>query len=284
MRIRPRLLMILPLLVCGPALADEEKYTFHEALKPGDVVVAEIAIEDHENVTTTQEGKSEVDSSVTRHAWKLEETILAVKAGSSTRTRIKVAAGSVDAARASADADETVTPCPYVREDVIVERHLDDAITDDFTGEAGPDDTNDLHDVLNPDQNWFPDKPVAVGDSWDISAKIAKQYNLEKGDTTKFDCRLDWVKTIDGRRTAQVSSTGRILQHSGGRVELSTEQQTTMLIGVADGLILQFDQTSKVKYSTPADEPVRMTRTSQTTYHSTAKNKPPEDGAPVGKP
>ena len=283
MHIRTVLLLALALLTCAPALAEEEKYSFHESLKPGDVIAGELVIDDHENVTTTQDGKSDVDNSATVKHWKFEETILSAKDGSSVKTRVKIADGSTDAIKETANADEKVTPCPFIQEDVIIVRHLDEAVTDDFSGKAGPDDIEDLHDLLNPDQDFFPEKPVAVGESWDVSDKVAKHASLEKGDTCKVECRLDWVKEIDGRKLAQITGTSKFVQHLSGRVEQASDEQITLLVDVAEGMIIKCDETVKVKYSTPADEAVRETGTSLTTYHVTAKKKTPDAAAPDAK-
>jgi len=284
MRIRTGVLFAFPLLIGAAAFADEETFSFHESLKPGDAITGEVTIEDHEAVTTTEKGKISLDSSVTRHAWKLEETVLAVKDGSSTKMRVQIGEGSVDAARIPAEGDETVTPCPFIGRNVIVERHLDDAVTDDFSGKASPDDTETLHSILNPDQDFFPDKPVSIGETWDVSDKVRNHSYLEKGDTLKFDCRLDWVKSIDGRKTAQLTCAGEIVQHLSGRVQQVTEQRTTFLVDVAQSIVVQCDETAKVKYSTPGDEPVQVTGSSQTTFHSTAKKKVAVAGAPETKP
>ena len=284
MRIQTALLLALLLLICAPAQADEEKFSFHESLKPGDVIAGELTIDDHEDVTTTQDGKSDVDSSATRKEWKFEETVLAAKDGSSIKNRVKIADGSTDAMRETANADEIVTPCPFIHEDVIIVGHEDEAVTDDFSGKAGPDDIEDIHDVLNPDQDFFPEKPVFVGESWDPSDKVAKHAGLEKGDTCKVDCRLDWVKELDGRKMAQITGSAEIVQHESGRVEQATDEQITLLVDLTEGMIVKCDETAKVKYTTPADEPVRETGTSQTTYHITAKKKTPQANAPNEKP
>ncbi len=285
MRIGFGLLVAFPLLLhCAPALGDEEtdqeKYSFHESLKPGDIIVGQVTIEDHQSVTTTENGRSSLDSSVTRHAWKLEETVLGVKDGSSIKMRVRIADGSVDAARIPAEGEETVTPCPFITEDVIIARHLDDAVTDDFTGTAGADDTDYLHSLLNPDQDFFPDKPVAVGESWDVSEKVKKHSDLQKGDSIKFECRLDWAREIDGRKTAQLTCKGEMVQQLAGRVEQKTQQQTTFLVDVAQGMIVKCDETAKVTYTTPGDEPVQVTGGSQTTFHSISKKKTPEAAQP----
>ena len=48
-------------------------------------------------------------------------------------------------------------------------RLADDSFTNDFKGDASTGDVSMLNDFLSPDEDFYPDKPVAIGEVWDDS-------------------------------------------------------------------------------------------------------------------
>jgi len=264
---RLSLLGIVLTVTCASALADET-YTFHESLKPGDKIACEVSSDDHEKTTTTTKDQPpDKQDLVTRQSLKYEETIIAAKDGSATRLNCKVSAGS-DSTK-TADMPETVTPSPYVGQDVILQRHPDEAVTDDFNGKADPMDSDLLRSVLNPDQDFFPDKPVAVGDTWDVTDKVKKHSDFEKGDKVKIICRLDWVKSVEGKRMAQIVATQDSESRSADQQVTKSHMESILLVDVAAGMIVKIDMTQQSTYSAP-DAPVQMTGSGEVTFHGTA--------------
>jgi len=265
-RFIPALLVIL-LLCASASAADNEtdKFTLHENLHEGQVVSYSMTYDDVVKFTTTAGGKSTVTDTENGQNWKVTETVLSVQDGSARRARADVDKDSTDTSR-TGNAKTITTTCPFAGKSIILTRDSDDYLSNNFPGDASSDDVNQLNDFLIPDAVFYPDQPVAVGEVWDSSKKWLPYIN--SGDRISSQCRLDWVRTIDGRQMGQISNVEAMIEHEDGNVEEDVQFTSTMLVDIAAGTIVQCDGSGSSTYSTPATEPSQKTGGTHFTFHS----------------
>lgn len=264
---RAGFVLIIAAAICGRAVA-AEKVVIHENLKVDQKVSFALTQDYHSKTTTTVSGKPpEVSDMQTRQSWKITMTLLGVKDGSATQARVDVDPASVDASKNGADEEQKTTPA-FAGKTVTLTRQPDDSVASDFTGDASPDDVETIKGFLNPDQDFYPDHPVAVGDTWEISDKLGKHSELGPKDRLLADCRLDWVKTIDGKSMAQISCSCATIRHEEGNVEEDVESQSTLTVDIPAGMVVKCDQTGTSKYSTPAGEPAQVTGGTTFSFHT----------------
>ncbi len=261
------ILALLATLTIIRSAAADDKYTFRENLHVNQMVPYAMTYDCKIKSTATTGGKQTSIDSETRQIWKVTLTILAEENGSATRARADVGAESVDTFRITGQSEEKI-PCPFAGRSIILTRHSDETITNDFQGKASGDDLDMLNNFLVPDDDFYPDKPVAVGDMWDNSAKLSRHAELGPKDQLLSECRLDWVKTIDGKRMAQISNSVATIYHEDGNVEEDTGYTTTILVDIAAGVIVKGDEKGSSKYITTAKEPTQVTGGTEFTFHS----------------
>jgi hypothetical protein len=238
----------------------------HENLHVGQKTPCAIAYDFKVKSTATTNGNATVTDTQTTDNWKLTLTTLAEKDGSSTQTRAEVDPASFDTTKI-AGADAKKTPCPFAGKSIVLTRGTDESFSNDFPGTASDDDTNILNSFLTPDEDLFPDKPVTVGQTWDNSDKMSKHTSLGARDQLLSKCRLDWVKTIDGKQMAQISSSVGIIYHEQGNVEEDVQYAATLLVDVAAGMIVKCDQKGSSTYSTPPTEATQVSGGTEFTFH-----------------
>lgn len=256
----------MTLTICRSAAADD-KYTLRENLHVNQKVPYTMTYDCKIKSTSTTNGNQTVLDSETGQIWKVTLTILAEENGSATRANADIGPESVDTSKIVGQAEERTT-CPFAGQTIILTRHPDESITNDFQGKAGSDDLDMLNNFLVPDDDFYPDKPVAVGDTWDNSAKVARHAELGPKDQLLSECRLDWVKMIDGKQMARISNSVAAIYHEDGNVEEDTGYTTTILVDVAAGVIVKGDEKGSSKYTTPAKEPTQVTGGTEFTFHS----------------
>ncbi|MGD0140605.1 MAG: hypothetical protein ABSD28_17190 [Tepidisphaeraceae bacterium] len=249
---------------CASAAADE-KYTLHENLHVGQKVSNSIHYECKVNSTATTNGKQTATNTTTALSWKVTLTILDEKDGSAIRAQADVDPDSFDTAR-EGNGPEKRTPPAFAGKTVVLARHPDESISNDFPGNAGDDDVDMLNNFITPDEDFYPDNPVAVGDTWDNTAKAARHAELGPNDRMASVCRLDWVKTIGGKQMAQISNSVAIIYHEDNNVEEDTSYTTTVLVDVAAGMIVKGDEKGSSKYTTPATEATQVSGGTQFTF------------------
>ena len=186
--------------LAGFAQADPT-YSFHENLHVGQKVVIAQAYDCTSKYAWKSNGSSDPVDNKNGYHWTVALNIQQVKDGSDTQAMADVDADSYDSSQ-EAGKDEKKTVCPYVGKSVRLTRLADDSFTNDFKGDASTGDSNMLNNFLSPDEDFYPDTPVAIGEVWDDSAKLSKHSQLGANDLLLSSCRLDWVKTIDGKPMA----------------------------------------------------------------------------------
>jgi len=251
--------------VCGSAAADE-KYTLHENLHVGQKVSNSIHYECKVNSTATTNGKQTSTNTATALSWNVKLTILDEKDGSAIRAQADVDPASFDTAR-EGNGPEKRTPPAFAGKTVVLARHPDESISNDFPGNAGDDDVDMLNNLITPDEDFYPDNPVAVGDTWDNTAKAARHALLGPNDRMASMCRLDWVKTIGSKPMAQISNSVAIIYHENGNVEEDTSYTATVLVDVAAGMIVKGDENGSSKYTTPPTETTQVSGGTEFTFH-----------------
>ncbi|MGD0540859.1 MAG: hypothetical protein ABSB33_05000 [Tepidisphaeraceae bacterium] len=257
--------LFITVAICASAMADD-KYSLHENLHVGQIVPFAITYDCKVKSTATAGGNQTVTDTDSGQSWKVTLTLQAVKDGSDTRALAQVDPESFDTNNDAGQ--ETKTSCPFAGKTITLTRHPDESFTNDFQGAAGSDDVSMLNNFLTPDADFYPDKPVAVGDIWDNSAKLTRHLPLGPKDQLLSQCRLDWVKTIDGKQMAQVSNSVAIVLYEDGNVEEEMIYSTTNLVDLAAGMIVKCDEKGSSKYKTPATQALQVTGGTEFTFHS----------------
>jgi hypothetical protein len=276
--------VILMASVCARARADE-KYVIHEKVSEGQKISVEMTNDAHFKTTTTADGLQTVSEQHQKQFLKASMTILSVRDGSATAARVEVDPGSYDTSKETGQAEEK-TNCWFAGKTVVLRRAADESVTNDAKGHP-PDskqiDLENLNDLLSPDQDMFPDQPVAVGDSWEVSDKLSKHSDLSSGDKLLAHCRLDWVKNINGKKMAQLTCVCGIIRYEEQGVEEDDEYTSEMLVDIAAGQILKADNNGTVKYSTAAGESSQISGGGEFTGHCEVLPPAPEN-APTTTP
>jgi hypothetical protein len=254
---RMMLVLFSTVAICASAAAADEKYTLHENLHVGQKVSNSISYQCKINSTATTSGKQTATNTTTALSWKVTLTILDEKDGSAIRAQADVDPGSFDSAR-DGNGPEKNIPCAFAGKTVVLARHPDESISNDFSGNASDDDVDMLNNFITPDEDFYPDVPVSVGDTWDNTAKAARHAQLGPNDRMASVCRLDWVKTIGGKPMAQISNSVAIIYHEDGNVEEDTSYTTTVLVDMAAGMIVKGQEKGSSKYTTPATEATQV--------------------------
>jgi len=241
--------------LCARASADE-KYVFHEKVHEGQKMSVEMTNDAHFKTTASADGQETASEQHQKQFLKATMTILTVRDGSATAARVQVDPSSYDSNKEDGQPEEKAS-CWFAGKTVVLRRAADESVTNDAQGHP-PDskqiDLENLNDLLSPDQDMFPDQPVAVGDSWEVSDKLSKHSDLSAGDKLLAHCRLDWVKDINGKQMAQLTCVCGIIRYEEQGVEEDDEYTSVMLVDMAAGQILKADNKGTVKYSTAAGE------------------------------
>lgn len=264
--------------IAAPVLADET-YSIHEKQYVGHQERFALLYTYKVKSTSTTGGKSTVTDTDESESWKMTQTVLAESNGSATRLRVEFDPDSVDTTK-NAGGPPTKTPCPFIGKTIVLRMHPDNSITNDFQGSASDDDLNYLNGILIPDDDFFPDKPVAAGDTWDNTAKYARHAGEGPKDKLASRCKLDWVKTIGGKQMAQISVAVAVINYEDGNVEEDNEWTSTSLVDLAAGEIVKCDCRGSSKYITPPSEATQVTGGTEFTFHAEAI----PDAQPTTKP
>jgi hypothetical protein len=244
----------------GLAGADDH-YTIHENLHFGQRVPYNFSQTIDNKMISTTGGKQTVAETVTGQHWKTVITVYGVRDGSATREMVVFDPDSYDT-----DKDQK-TKCPYAGKATNLTRNADESITNSFPGTASDEDVNSINSIIIPDEDFFPDTPVAVGDVYDNSAKYALHMQLGAQDRVLSKCRLDWVKTIGDKQMAQISASCGAIYHEAGSVEEDLTYSMTILVDIGAGMIVKCDSLGTSTYSTPPTEPTQVTGGQQFEFH-----------------
>ncbi len=96
----------------------------------------------------------------------------------------------------------------------------------------------------------YPDKPVAVGDTWEISGEGLKKF-FPAGDFTKGQIvvTLRDIKEIDGRRCALLVTNYDVSGQAADGVTRELRLQGTLTVWIDRGYILAMSQSGRLKTS-----------------------------------
>jgi hypothetical protein len=260
---------------CAHAVADD-KFTFHENVHVGQKI--SFAAGSDLKTTTTPAGGTAPTEVETGQYWHVKITPLTVESGSATKSQVDFDADTYDTTK-TPGSDEAKVPCAFAGKSVIVSLAPDGTGTNDFKGDVSDSDKQLLNEFISPDQDYFPNQPVAVGDTWDNSAIVTKRSGFDSKDKMTSKCKLDWVKMIDGKQIAQISNTCSYTVKMDNNTQEDGTSTITLLVDLAAGMIVRADQqgSSQIK-STAGPQPV-ITGGSEYAFHgevmdSTAATKP----------
>jgi hypothetical protein len=215
------------------------------------------------------------------NTWKLTLTVQATRDGSSVRSLIEMDPASVDTNTDGANAP-VKAPCPYAGKSIFLTRNDDESVTNDFQGNASDSDSTLLNGIITPDEAWFPDKPVAVGEKWDTSAKFGKFLTLDATDKITYVGCVDWVKTVGGKQIAQITSLVTESISEAGNVTENMKYTSVLLVDISLGRIIRFDCKGSSQYITLNTEPTQVT--GGTTFFFHAKTLPETTAVPSTQP
>jgi hypothetical protein len=261
-----------------------DTYTLHENLHVGQQVTYVITQEAKQHtVDIADNGKQNVNDRQTGQSWTVTETVLAVADGSATQARVDVAAGSFDTVKVAGQ-DEKKTACPFIGRSILLTRKPDGSVADDYPRPPSASDLDTqngdgilLDNLLTPDEQSYPDRAVAVGDTWDMSAKLAKAMGLGPKDHLTATSKLDWVKEIGGKQIAQISCNEVITYHidagPNGLVAQDTVDTSsdTMLVDIAAGMIVKDDSKDVTKTQGPGNSPPMFVDVNEAVFHAEVK-------------
>ena len=223
-----------------PARADtSQTYTFKENLHVGQVIpctVVNTATYTYPDSNTTSESKNYC---------KLTITTTEVKDGSTTACKVLVDPDSYVLTKNTGDLMTTKTPSAYCGKTISVRRRSDETVIDDFKGNPDAQDKEIVDSCVDPDEDYFPDEPVSVGDTWDATAKARKHAELLPGDQFTAQVRLDWVKKIDGKMYASMTCASAVIRHNEDKSEDDQVFTSTFIVDVAAGQIVKGTQDGK---------------------------------------
>jgi hypothetical protein len=268
--------MILPLLIaaaiCRSATAGDT-YTLHEQIKVGQSTTYVIAQTSHDNKNQTTNGVPTITDTVTGQYWKVAMTARALSNGSPTQADLAFDPASFDSSRDAGQPADKKTDCPFAGKTILLARLSDGTAINNFQGKASDDDVEFLNDLINPDGNFFPDKPVAVGDTWDNSAKFAKGQGLGPKDHLSGQCKLDWVKIIGDKQMAQISYTVDVKVHNDAangspETDVAASSTGTVLVDIAAGQIVVCDSKYSAKTTTPPGAADKLVESEEDVSHN----------------
>jgi len=264
-----------------PSVWADDKYTLREKVHDGQVIALELTNDGNFKTRTSESGQTSTRQQKVKQYLKATMTILAVKDGSATSARVQVDPGSYDIEKDD-DAPIQKSACWYAGKTVVLTRADDESVKNDAKGappEARKVDLDNLNDLLSPDEDMYPDGPVTVGDSWEVSEKLARHSDLNPGDKLLAHVRLDWVKQIDGKQMAQLTCVCGIIRYQEQNVEEDDEYTSVMLVEIAAGQIVRADSTGTVKYLTPAGEAMQVSGGGDFSGHCAVLSTSPPSGA-----
>ncbi len=149
------------------------------------------------------------------------------------------------------DGSTTTAESPLAGKTITL-RMIENKVVDDLKDSIDDDTREYMHDVLNPDADNFPDGPVAVGDSWETSAKVSKHAGLGPDDRILSHTKLDGIKTVDGARLGEMSFVVADLRHDDPGEESTYAGEGTYRVDLDHGVIIHADATGTIKvFPTP---------------------------------
>jgi hypothetical protein len=241
------------------AAAEDEGITLHESVQTGQKITCEMTYKTHEVADAADASSAKTDSTLRQYVLGTA-TVLNAEDGSATAMRVETSPDSYDI-RQDLGAAEKKTPFAFAGKSVTIRRHDDGTITNDFSGTVDDDDLDTMNCWLSPDEDYFPDVPVKVGQTWDVSQKLLKHTDHNDGDQMAAVCRLDWVKQIGGRLVGQISCSSATIYHAEGGVEEDVTSSSTLLVDMAKGQITEADQSGKSLQITTSGGSTRTTDT-----------------------
>jgi len=236
-----------------------EQYSIHESLHVGDKIPGSMTVDQTFDNTEKDNGATVHKITHYKQFLKTIETVVAEKDGSATEAKIDVLSESYDTTK-EGDSPETKTPCSLSGQSLNLRRRADETVINDFKGQADETDLDNVNGSITPDEDYFPDKSVAVGDSWDASDKVSKHADLKTGDKLLAQCKLDWVKETDGKKMGQITCVCATVRHGAGDIEQDMLSTTTCLVDMTAGQIVKADQTGTSHDFSPKDstDPVEV--------------------------
>jgi hypothetical protein len=150
----------------------------------------------------------------------------------------------------------------------------DGSVDNDFAGNASTLDLTLLGGMMSADEDNYPDHPVAVGDTWDNSARQAKKMSLGPNGRFSVNYKLESVQTAGGKPMAQITFKSVFTYHAdagpNGLLASDTddEQTGTMLVDIAAGTIVKCDSKETIKVASPPGAAVKLAETIHQTFHS----------------
>jgi hypothetical protein len=269
LRFQPVFFLLIAMAFCARVFADDT-YTFHENAHVGQKMTFAVGSDVKTKSMPPSGAATQVEIG---QYWHAKITPLAVENGSATKSQVDFDADTYDTVKPSGG-DEMKVPCAIAGKSVIVSLGPDGTGTNDFKGDISDSDRQLLNEFNSPDQDYFPDKPVSVGDTWDNSAISAKRSGLDANDKMSSKCKLDWVKVIDGKQMAQITNTSTYTIKMDNSAQENGTCTTTVLVDMSAGMIVRADQQGSAQIKSSAGPQPVVTGELEYAFHSEAVDSP----------
>jgi len=96
---------------------------------------------------------------------------------------------------------------------------------------------------------------------------FAKHAELGKTDKLLAQCRLDWVKEINGKKMAQITCVSGTVRHEENDVEEDVQSTSVCVVDIAAGQIVNADQSGTSHEFTPKDAAAQVDVTGEFKFH-----------------
>ena len=139
------------------------------------------------------------------------------------------------------DKPERKSRSVYADKTVTFKLNRDDTVDQDFGVKPGKQEARFLREVMLGRSSGYPDHPVAVGDRWKSDESMRVLMDLDKEDVVSTVYSLKSIKTVAGRRVAEVHVSAGVIKSSkeGSNQELSLEG--VRFIDLETGVTLKSD-------------------------------------------
>jgi hypothetical protein len=223
--------------VCCPAARAQDKVTIKPNLKANEGWNMTQQTDMTMNMKITANGQEQPVDQKVKMDLKAVMTPLEVKDGLATKSKIKFgddAKISLTMAGRSQD-----VPFPMAGKELTVTKKADGSVEVEPAGVVDPKTQSMLSDMTDAASAFYPDKPVGVGDKWEVPGdKVAKMFQMEKGAKGTIECTLTGLKEQGGKKVAEVALKGNASGKMQGQLDVTLDLAGPMVLDLDSGQVL----------------------------------------------
>lgn len=127
-------------------------------------------------------------------------------------------------------------------------RKRDETVSVDGYQELDAQTLQELRDLLEPDQPYFPRRAVAVGDTWDAGTEgLKRAFELGPRDSGTMQCELLGVRELNGRKSAELGIRLALTRWEEGFLETHIDANGKGMMDVASGRFTDLELKGQVQ-------------------------------------